>query len=458
MGLLSTEVEVLLQGINIKYYENLGYEIPRTKTKYGLCVPKGTKIKVKTEDLSYGSSVTVDVNCDLCGKKYKEKYRDYYKHNHDGKCYCHACANKLFNSGELNYNWNFNKTVEERINGRQNEEYINFTKRVLCRDKYTCKCCNKNISGKMEVHHLDGYNWCVEKRLDDENAITLCSKCHSNFHSIYGYGNNTKQQFNEWIGYILTQPDTYKGELPSAKKIYDYEEDKIYDSAEQYSKIHNADLATIYRCCNHDMKVTKKILYDGTIKKRSYKTNTIKGHHILWLNEYKQMSKEDLLMYLEKCKNKVFRKIICITTQEIFDNIAEATRKYNIYGSGVRDCCTGKQKSAGRLTDDTPLQWMYYEDYYELLKNGQPIYIEIKNNKKKIICTTTGEIFDSIKYGADKYYLKNPSNITVVCNGKKKSAGKLSDGTKLQWMYYEDFLKLSQEEQNEILSRNKRVI
>ena len=29
MGLLSTEVEVRLTGSNIKYYEDLGYEIPR---------------------------------------------------------------------------------------------------------------------------------------------------------------------------------------------------------------------------------------------------------------------------------------------------------------------------------------------------------------------------------------------------------------------------------------------
>ena len=38
---------------------------------------------------------------------------------------------------------------------------------------------------------------------------------------------------------------------------------------------------------------------------------------------------------------------------------------------------------------------------------------------------------------------------------KNKHCGKLSDGTPLQWTYYEDFLKLPIEEQNEILSRNK---
>ena len=38
---------------------------------------------------------------------------------------------------------------------------------------------------------------------------------------------------------------------------------------------------------------------------------------------------------------------------------------------------------------------------------------------------------------------------------KYKHCGKLPDGTPLEWMYYEDFLKLPQEEQNEILEKNK---
>ena len=33
--------------------------------------------------------------------------------------------------------------------------------------------------------------------------------------------------------------------------------------------------------------------------------------------------------------------------------------------------------------------------------------------------------------------------------------GKLTDGTKLLWMYHNEFVKLPQEEQDEILSRNK---
>ena len=35
------------------------------------------------------------------------------------------------------------------------------------------------------------------------NGITLCEKCHNNFHSIYGKRHNTLQQLNEFLGYIF---------------------------------------------------------------------------------------------------------------------------------------------------------------------------------------------------------------------------------------------------------------
>ena len=74
---------------------------------------------------------------------------------------------------------------------------------------------------------------------------------------------------------------------------------------------------------------------------------------------------------------------------------------------------------------------------------------------RKNICVTTGKVFNTIKEGADEYNFKNVGRISAACKLKREYAGKLSDGTPLKWMYYEDFLKLPIEEQNEILSRNK---
>ena len=71
---------------------------------------------------------------------------------------------------------------------------------------------------------------------------------------------------------------------------------------------------------------------------------------------------------------------------------------------------------------------------------------------KKCICVETKEVFDCMQEAIDKY---NACCVRECCNGTRKYSGKLSDGTPLKWMFYDDFLKLPIEEQNKILSRNQ---
>lgn len=59
---------------------------------------------------------------------------------------------------------------------------------------------------------------------------------------------------------------------------------------------------------------------------------------------------------------------------------------------------------------------------------------------KKVICTTTGEVFSSAA-DANKKTGTNATSIGMVCLGKRNYAGKDKDGTKLKWMYYEDYLR-----------------
>lgn len=79
MGLVSEEIEVLLQSQMITYYENLGYEIPRVKKNYKWSVPQGTTLKVKVSDLKESSNNYVDVTCDYCGKFNNLMYCKYRK-------------------------------------------------------------------------------------------------------------------------------------------------------------------------------------------------------------------------------------------------------------------------------------------------------------------------------------------------------------------------------------------
>jgi len=97
--LITEEVEIGLKPQTIKYYEDLGYIIPREKDKWDrLRVPRGTKIIVKVKDLSICSKAEIKIKCDgFCNKTIPAKYADYKKCVHsDGKYYCHSCAHKLF--------------------------------------------------------------------------------------------------------------------------------------------------------------------------------------------------------------------------------------------------------------------------------------------------------------------------------------------------------------------------
>lgn len=384
MGLITKEVEVKLGGSNISYYENLGYEIPRhyDEKYYKTTVKRGTTIMVKVEDLSKGSNALVDIEYDCCHKIRKMRYGAYYTRNHDGKIYCKSCACTVLNSGENNTKWNPNRTDEERADNRKYPEYLDFIKRVMERDKYVCQCCGKHLNRDAEVHHLDGYNWCIEKRTDETNGITLCETCHLNFHITYGRGNNTKKQFEEWIGHTIENLEKYDGSLPIAKRIFDYENNKIYDSAEQCSEIYCVSPTAIYNCCNRKTSIVKRKKKDGTIVEREERTSTIKGHHLFWLNEYENMSQEELLYLLEDYKNKRYSKVICITTSKVFEKIIQASKEYNVNKTSVSACCQGKRNYAGKLPDGTPLQWMYYEDFLKLPEKQQK---EILNRNQELL-------------------------------------------------------------------------
>jgi hypothetical protein len=122
---------------------------------------------------------------------------------------CYECRNRKIGDNlrgrefeerrkENHPNWNPNKTDEERLKERKFTEYHDWRKQVFENDLYTCQCCDE-IGHDLNAHHLDGWNWCIEKRLDISNGITLCKDCHNEFHLIFGKGKNTEEQFNIYL-------------------------------------------------------------------------------------------------------------------------------------------------------------------------------------------------------------------------------------------------------------------
>ena len=96
----------------------------------------------------------------------------------------------------------------------------------------------------------------------------------------------------------------------------------------------------------------------------------------------------------------------------------------------------GEKKSAGKSETGEPLVWMFHKDYL----NGKRIEPYVLLGRRKIICVTTNEQFDSINEGSRKTGVHN-GGICSCCSGSRKSAGKSETGEKLVWMYYENYLK-----------------
>jgi hypothetical protein len=102
------------------------------------------------------------------------------------------------NSGENNHWWNPNLSKEDREDKRNYPEYNEWRTKCFERDKYTCQVTGQQ-GGKLVVHHLYSYNkyYCLRTAL--ENGITISEEIHKKFHSIYGNGNNTFEQWEEFI-------------------------------------------------------------------------------------------------------------------------------------------------------------------------------------------------------------------------------------------------------------------
>ena len=177
------------------------------------------KFLVNKEDGYYNfahSHIEVEVMCPICGKHKKDKIT-LHSLTGSGNINCENiyCLNsrsykssiiqlnwwteerKLNFSGENNPRWRNDITKEERIEKRCYKDYYDWNCKIKEQYNFTCDCCGQR-GGDLHSHHLDGYNWCKERRLDLTNGVCLCKHCHNEFHSIYGKGDNTEEQYEEF--------------------------------------------------------------------------------------------------------------------------------------------------------------------------------------------------------------------------------------------------------------------
>lgn len=245
--LISKKIEMKWNSRNKKRYEELGYVFTKV----------GDTFIIDVEHLSKYSKYKVQYECDYCGTIHTKDWSEYNRQRKIVKKDCcsnqecknaklqdsmlikygetniskteyfkEAYKNKMQeNYGVDNYLDLLNKerrknakgkvieTDEDRILQRKFPKYREWRKSVFERDNYTCQLCGDKTGGNLNAHHKDGYEWCVKRRTDVSNGVTLCKDCHDCFHIIFGYGANTERQFHEYaIMYFTIELNKYKFE------------------------------------------------------------------------------------------------------------------------------------------------------------------------------------------------------------------------------------------------------
>jgi len=198
-GLKAEESMLMLHGVrNARELESTNEKIKQTNLKkYGCENPFGNKdVQRKIAETNiekYGVSVPTK------SEEIKEKSKQTCLEKYGASSY--LAYYSITHKGELNPKWKGG--VDYHRVERATDGYRVWRKAVFDRDHYTCQCCG-NISSKgnaveLHAHHLLNWKDNIDARYDISNGITLCDKCHYEFHSKYGKSNNTKEQFDEFI-------------------------------------------------------------------------------------------------------------------------------------------------------------------------------------------------------------------------------------------------------------------
>lgn len=105
------------------------------------------------------------------------------------------------NSGKNNGMYDPTLSKDHRVETRALFGYKKWAMKVKERDSYTCQNCSiKGNTKSLHAHHINDYYEYAKGRMDLNNAVTLCSSCHSRFHNENKGKPATKQLLDEFMG------------------------------------------------------------------------------------------------------------------------------------------------------------------------------------------------------------------------------------------------------------------
>ena len=258
MGLITQEAMIVLNGGNINYFKELNYEIPTYIDKQNrISVKKGTSINVKTQDLTKGSNVMVDVECDRCAKILAIRWCRYISHKHDNKYYCQKCASGLHGKDNLKKSILKKSTTFEQWCRKNNKEDL------LDRWCYELNKCSPNevtfrtnakyyFNCPRDIHSPELKNISVVTRSNGD--VIVCNKCNS--FAQWGIDNIGGNFLEKYWDYNKNTINPWEVSYGSGKKVFIKCQEKNYhDSYDIRCSEFSVKNGRCPYCCNHKGKV-----------------------------------------------------------------------------------------------------------------------------------------------------------------------------------------------------------
>ena len=133
------------------------------------------------------------------GKHLSLEHKKKLSESHIGKHLSNEQKKKLSEAkkGEKSYNWKGGISPENK-KIRNSIEFRLWREAVFARDNWTCQKTGIK-GGKLHPHHIQNFAQITGLRFEIDNGITFSEKAHKEFHKIYGFRNNTKEQLLEFL-------------------------------------------------------------------------------------------------------------------------------------------------------------------------------------------------------------------------------------------------------------------
>jgi hypothetical protein len=332
LAILEKEVWVGLMGSNTRHFENLGYEIPRRKDKWGsFTIPKGTKILVKVEDLPKGSDVLITRICDVCGTE--------------------------------NYNKKYSRVLNERKNGF--DKCSKCVEGISYPEKFMISILNQL---KIKYKHQKTFKWSENKKYD---FFVERFNCIIETHGSQHYENSRNRR-----GRSLEEEqdnDKLKENLAKLNGVKNYIIIDCRKSELNYIKnsVMKSELSKLLNLNNINWIKCEKFAREAMIKLISNLWNNgIKSTYVI--GKRLNISRCSVTRYLNQSsliglcnytgKEQLNKSVVQLTVKNKFvkewKSINNAMRELNINGNGnISSVCRGKRKTAGGY------KWMFKEDY-----------------------------------------------------------------------------------------------